>query len=99
MITATFNTVGVLSVLARETDSPEFSVNIAPPVSLSITMQVVGEQGPQGIQGPPGDVTASSIGQLSDVTLTNIQDGDLLVYQSNKFINQHKSSLVDGGNF
>ena len=58
-----------------------------------------GIPGPQGEKGDPGDVSASSIGQLSDVEITNLQDGDTIVYSSSKFRNTHIENLTDGGNF
>jgi hypothetical protein len=60
-----------------------------------------GIPGPPGPAGPPGDVTAASIGELTDVEITNINNGDTLIYSApiSKFINTHQSNLTDGGNF
>ena len=58
-----------------------------------------GIPGPKGEKGDPGDVSASSVGQLADVEITNPQNGDTLVYSSSKFRNTHIENLTDGGNF
>lgn len=58
-----------------------------------------GIPGPKGDKGDPGDVSLASIGDLADVVLTNIQNGDTLVYQGGSFINAPITELTDGGNF
>lgn len=40
----------------------------------------VGIQGPQGAQGAPGIDTSRAIGDLTDVDVTNLQNGSILVY-------------------
>ena len=85
-----------LTVTQDDTLLLDFTVIIGTEIELDVNVNPVG---PQGIQGEQGEVSASSIGQLADVMLTNVQDGDLLVYQSSKFINAPQSIITDGGNF
>lgn len=59
----------------------------------------VGPVGPPGPQGPAADASQFSIGGLADVTLTNPQSGDTLVFSAGKFRNKPSTDLVDGGNF
>jgi hypothetical protein len=75
---------------------PDLVVSAGDLPALEVFLNPVG---PKGDRGEQGEVSASSIGQLSDVVLTNVKDGDLLVYQSAKFINTSKENLTDGGNF
>lgn len=76
-----------------------FDVYAGNPLATETILLEVGPAGPPGVQGPPGDVTAFSVGQLNDVVLTSPADGDLLVFDSSKFRNRPKTELVDGGNF
>ena len=96
MIAVLNTTFAELTVIKDGVMLPDFIVSVGQTISLDVNTSGIGPVGPQGVQG---EVSASSIGQLYDVTLTNIQDGDILVYQSSQFVNQHKANLVDGGNF
>ena len=75
---------------------PMFSIEFENYLPLDVNF---GIPGPQGERGPPGDVSASSIGQLSDVEITNLQSGDTLVFNNTKFVNQSIATITDGGNF
>jgi len=86
-------TFAELTVIKDGVMLPDFIVSVGQTISLDVNTSGIGPVGPQG------DITASSINALNDVTLTNIQEGDILVYQSSQFVNQPKTSLVDGGNF
>jgi hypothetical protein len=56
----------------------------------------IGPQGPQGVIGPPGNALSAA----SDVQLSNVADGDLLRYSSNKWRNHAEGDLIlDGQNF
>jgi hypothetical protein len=96
MLLANPTTLCELSVVQDNSELPSFTVLIGNNAGLEVNLNPVGPRGPEG---PQGEVSASSIGQLSDVMLTNVQNGDLLVYQSSKFINTPKQDLTDGGNF
>jgi len=89
-------TFAELTVIKDGVMLPDFIVSVGQTISLDVNTSGIGPVGPQG---PVGTVSTSSIGQLTDVTLTNTQEGDILVYQSSQFVNLPKTSLVDGGNF
>jgi hypothetical protein len=91
--------LGVVQVEVLESSAPSFDVSVGNPLALEIVFLQVGPAGPPGVQGPPGDVAAFSIGGLNDVTLTAPADGDVLIYSSNQFRNRPSVELVDGGNF
>jgi hypothetical protein len=56
----------------------------------------IGPQGPQGPIGPPG----TALSAASDVQLSNVADGDVLRYSSNKWRNYPEGDIViDGQNF
>jgi len=76
-----------------------FDVYAGNPLATEIVLVEVGQPGPPGIQGPPGDLSTYTIGQLLDVDVTAPADGDVLVYSANKFRNRPGVELVDGGNF
>ena len=56
---------------------------------------IVGATGPTGPTGPAGG-GAEDLDELTDVALTNPQDGDILVYNAStsSWVNLH---VVDGG--
>lgn len=76
-----------------------FDVYAGNPLTTEVVLLEVGPVGPPGIQGPPGDLSTYTLTELLDVDITTPQDGDTLIYSSNKFINRPKTELVDGGNF
>lgn len=66
----------------------------------TVTATSVGIQGPAGPSGAPGP---NSISGASDIDMTNVQDGALLIYNANtsKFaadINL-ESQIIEGGHF
>jgi hypothetical protein len=64
--------------------------------SSVVTASVGGGIGPQGPAGTDG----GPIEQLSNVQLSNVADGDLLRYSSNKWRNHAEGDLIlDGQNF
>ena len=65
-------------------------VTISAPPSFNIITE--------GIQGPPGPSSATSLGGYA-LDLTNIQQGDHLEFSSSVWTAVRKKSLVDGGNF
>jgi hypothetical protein len=80
------------------------TVNASGSISASVGSSVVeasagggiGPQGPQGVIGPPGNALSAA----SDVQLSNVADGDLLRYSSNKWRNHAEGDLIlDGQNF
>lgn len=71
-------------------------INIGKPLSISANIGLIG---PKGEKGDLGDLNDASINDLGDVQLTTPQNGDVLIYNNNKFINQHMENLTDGGNF
>lgn len=99
MITVTGTTLCELVVIRDGIALPDLSISVGEAISLDVNVNAVGPRGPAGPQGPQGEVFTPSIGQLSDVMLTNVQNGDLLIYQSSKFINSNQTNLTDGGNF
>ena len=68
-------------------------VNIGKPLSMSVNIGLIGPK------GEAGDLVNASINDLGDVQLTSPRDGDILIYNNNKFINQPVETITDGGNF
>jgi hypothetical protein len=95
-IEVTMQTFEPIEVTLPDALPPMFTVEFESQLPIEVNF---GIPGPQGEQGPPGDVTASSIGMLSDVEITNLQSGDTLVYDNSKFRNTHITNLTDGGHF
>jgi hypothetical protein len=60
-------------------------------ISTGIKVVTVGTQGPRGITGTLGDAT--------DVTMSNLQAGDTITYDGSAFVNTPQTNLTDGGNF
>lgn len=58
--------------------------------SSSSTVTAGGGVGPAGTDGGP-------LGQLSDVQLAGVADGDVLRYAGGKWRNKSESQLIDGG--
>lgn len=101
-IDVAFSGIGVIQVELEEALPPTFEVTFDPDFPIIIELGTPGPPGPPGqpgIQGPPGDLTTSSIGALADVELSNPQPGDTLVYSSAKFRNYPIENITDGGNF
>jgi len=80
------------------------TVNASGNISASVGSSVVqanagggiGPQGIQGVIGPPGNALSAA----SDVQLSNVADGDVLRYSSNKWRNYPEGDIViDGQNF
>ena len=76
-----------------------FEINVGHPLRTETVLLEVGPVGPPGPKGDTGDVSAFSVGDLMDVTVTAPADGDVLVFSSNQFRNRPSTELVDGGNF
>jgi hypothetical protein len=96
MITARLNSIGSLTVRMQDAWPPAITVSVGSVANVAFNL---GIPGPRGPAGPPGDVTASSIGMLADVELSNLQDGDAIVYNAAKFRNLPIENITDGGNF
>ena len=94
MISAELNTLGSLAVVMTDAWPPTITVNVGTASPISINL---GIPGPAGPAGPPGIV--DGLRDLDDVVLTNVQNGDLLVYSASKFRNVPSPELTDGGNF
>jgi hypothetical protein len=84
-------TVSSQPITATVSGSGNISASVG---SSSISASVAGGIGPPGPAGSSG----AALGDLSGVTLTNVQDGDVLQYQSSKWQNVNQIQLVDGGN-
>jgi hypothetical protein len=83
----------------EDAEPATFQVNFSTELPIEINLNLPGPKGDKGDKGDPGDVTAASIGQLADVEITNLQDGDTIVYSNARFRNTHIENLTDGGNF
>lgn len=95
MINVAFVSVGQMTAQIKDIKSP-IAVNIGKPLSMIADIGLIG---PKGEKGDFGDLNDASINNLGDVQLTNPQNGDTLIYNNNKFINQHIETITDGGNF
>lgn len=91
-----FHDIEPISIELPDAIPPAFTVSFEGGLVIEANF---GIPGPKGDKGDAGDVSAASIGQLADVLLTNIQNGDTIVYQSGTFINTNIEDLTDGGNF
>lgn len=75
----------------------------APAVEVKQTRVVVeitapGPQGATGPQGPQGEPGNSDIGGYP-VQMSGVVDNDVIIFQSQKWVNAPQSNLTDGGNF
>ena len=95
MINIAFTSVGQMTAQIKDIKNPVM-ISIGKPLSITTAIGLIG---PKGERGDAGDLALASINDLGDVHLTNVQEGDILLYQTNKFVNQPKTALVDGGNF
>jgi hypothetical protein len=95
MINIAFTSVGQMTAQIKDIKNPVM-ISIGKPLSITTAIGLIG---PKGEKGDAGDLALASINDLGDVHLTNVQEGDILLYQTNKFVNQPKTALVDGGNF
>lgn len=92
MINVAFVSVGQMTAQIKDIKSP-ITVNIGKPLSMAVNIGLIGPK------GDAGDLSGASISFFGDVQLTNPQNGDTLIYNNNKFINQHIETITDGGNF
>lgn len=92
MINVTFVSVGQMTAQIKDIKSP-ITVNIGKPLSMMVNIGLIGPK------GDAGDLNVASINDLGDVQLTSPQNGDILIYNNNKFINQPAETITDGGNF
>ena len=76
------------------------TVNASGNISASVGSSVVTANAGGGIgpQGPAGSVGAS-LGDLTDVSLSGVQSGDVLRYDSTSWHNVNQTQVTDGGNF
>lgn len=95
MINISFNSIGQMTAEIKDIKNP-VKVSIGKPLSIIANIGLIGPKGEKGDAGALGD---ASINDLGDVRVTAPQDGDILIYNNNKFINQHMENLTDGGNF
>lgn len=75
-------------------DSDVQVVVTANPVS-TVDVIAVGPQGPQGIPGPPGETNIGGYG----VSISGVQNGEVLAFSTSQWVNQAPATLTDGGNF
>lgn len=75
------------------------TVNASGSISASVGSSVVTANAGGGIgpQGPAGSLGAS-LGDLIDVNVSSVQDGDVLRYDSTKWHNVNQTTVTDGGN-
>jgi hypothetical protein len=82
----TVNPPIVYSVNVENIPPPNIDVLLSPPVNVEITTPgpqgIPGPQGPQGVQGPqgPSGVSEITLGEITDVEIDNLEDGDFLIY-------------------
>ena len=82
-------TVVAQPITASVNASGSVSANVG---SASVTATASGGIGPQGNLG-------AGLGDLVDVTLSSVRDGDILRYDANKWHNVNQTQICDGGNF
>ncbi len=66
-----------------------------------VSASVVGGIGPQGVPGNigPQGAGATTLSQLTDVSLSSVSGGDVLRFDSTKWVNFRDKDLTDGGAF
>jgi hypothetical protein len=79
-------------ITASVNSTGSISANVG---SSSVTATAGGGIGPQGPAGSLG----AGLGDLVDVNLSSVQDGDVLRYDSAKWHNVNQTQVTDGGNF
>lgn len=96
-VTVNGNTVSV-SATPETTSVSIFRQEVSAAASGGIGPQ--GEAGPAGSPGPAGPA-GDRLENLGDVSLTSVQDGDVLRFSGNgnNWQNHHETNLVDGGNW
>lgn len=69
-------------------------------ISASVGSSVISASAGGGIgpQGPQGNLGAG-LGDLTDVNLSSVQDGDVLRYDATKWRNVNQNQVTDGGHF
>lgn len=95
MINVSFVSLGQMTARIKDINNP-VTVSIGKPLSMIASIGLIG---PKGEKGDFGDLAEVSINDIGDVQLTMPQNGDILIYNNNKFINQHVETITDGGNF
>jgi hypothetical protein len=95
MINVKFESFGQMTAQIKDIKNPVV-VNIGKPLSIEARIGLIG---PKGEKGDFGVLDEASINDLGDVQLTLPQNGDILIYSNNKFINQPAETITDGGNF
>ena len=95
MINISFTSIGQMTAQINDIKNP-ITVSIGKPLSINTSIGLIG---PKGEKGDFGDLAEASINDFGDVQLTMPQNGDILIYNNNKFINQHVETITDGGNF
>ena len=89
-------TVSAQPITATVSGNGNISASVGSSVVTASAGGGIGPQGPQGVIGPPGNALSAA----SDVQLSNVADGDLLRYSSNKWRNHPEGDLIlDGQNF
>ena len=89
-------TVSAQPITATVSGNGNISASVGSSVVTASAGGGIGPQGPQGVIGPPGNALSAA----SDVQLSNVADGDLLRYSSNKWRNHAEGDLIlDGQNF
>lgn len=71
---------------------------IASTISIETGLAASGPKGDKGDKGDQGDPGPSGVGGYVAV-ITNPQNGDVLAFSSNKWVNNPQANITDGGNF
>jgi hypothetical protein len=92
-----------MSISASVTSQPITASAIGGSITASVGSSTVvatagGGVGPQGPAGAAGTAGAG-LGDLTNVELSGVADGDLLRYSSAKWRNVNQAVVTDGGNF
>jgi hypothetical protein len=83
------------SVVTIDSEHSVVSVGEQGPIGPQGIQGIQGVQGEQGIQGPPGDNYLGG----AIVAPVNLSTGDHLEFSGSSWVNVHKTTLSDGGNF
>ena len=107
--TVVYETPGVSTVLTGNTESQVIVAGVLGPPGPPGPQGIQGEtgvagpqgiQGPQGVQGPPG---VTNLYALEDIGVTDLQDGQVLVYNSNiqKWVSTSilNAQILDAGEY
>lgn len=88
------SSAGNSAVAVNERGSSAVAVRPGPGRAV-VAAGLRGPEGQPGQPGPPGEANIAGYG----FNIDQLSEGDMLVFNGSAWGNEHKTSLLDGGNF